>query len=547
MDPHLLDQVRQKTPDINPRVAEGIAYHQLQQAEAYVDKIIRCAAADFPEGLVYHGSRKCSPYEEFKVSTRPYSADSRNTFEIARSDFYLRAYSFSYKDEPLTERYLYLPFVDRGNRIYIRGNEFAIHPVLSDIGYSLGSDKMFIQLTRARFNFERTVHHIVIDGEDETIFVVWAWIHGRARLHYRKKSNSSKIIYSTMAHYIFAKYGFTQAMEMFAGCQVIVGRRDELPREKYPDKDWVLIESVGLCPRPLHPSQYQRPDIRVAIPRNQWNSTAKNLVGGFFYIADHFPHRVEAEYVDEVWVWKVLLAIIVFPEASKSSGEGTLVLDLEDHQTSLDEYLDLVVLEELQRAGVHVETMYELFIFIIEQLSNRVATTNEEVSSIYNRGLTTLRYVLYDITQQINQLMFHFKQPKKKREELDSSKVGKSFNQFFKMDKVSNLSKGEQHPYVNPVSSSSDNLFLAVTCNMVMQDNASGKQGGKKGKVDLTDPAKHLHVSLADVGSYNVLPKSDPTGRSRINPFVHLGPDDTVRQNPNHTELLGQVQRLLRQ
>jgi hypothetical protein len=81
---------------------------------------------------------------------------------------------------------------------------------------------------------------------------------------------------------------------------------------------------------------------------------------------------------------------------------------------------------------------------------------------------------------------------------------------------------------------------------MVMQDNATGKKGSKKSKIDLTDPAKHLHVSLADVGSYNVLPNSDPTGRSRINPFVHLGPDDTVRQNPKYKALLDHVQQLLR-
>jgi hypothetical protein len=89
-------------------------------------------------------------------------------------------------------------------------------------------------------------------------------------------------------------------------------------------------------------------------------------------------------------------------------------------------------------------------------------------------------------------------------------------------------------------------MFFGITSMMVTQDNASAS-GGKKSKINLKDPGKHLHSSIAEVASYNNIPKSDPTGRSRINPCLRLGPNDMVERDPDKKDLLDHVQMLLSQ
>lgn len=539
MDRGLLEGAMAKTPDLNPRILNGIATEQLKGVEQYIDQIFRCAAADFPEGLVYDGYHRCSPSEEFNEITRP--RDNKQSYELARSDFYMVAYRFSYKGEELFPRYLHLPYVERGGLVHVRGKQFAIHPVLADPDFSIGTKSMFIQLTRTRLTFERTTHHFMANADRETTYVVWSWVHSAARAR-NGRAKSNRVIHSTMAHYLFAKFGVTKALSEFAGADVIVGE-DEINHETHPPSDWVICTSAGFKPPAWTGKEYRSSRIRVAVPKSQYTQAAKSLLGGFFYVVDHYPDRLKAEYVDNVWIWKVLLGYIIF---GPGSGEGLMVSEVEDHLVSMDEYIDNIVWEDLKRSGIVCDDIYELFMYVIEVLANNTITTDVGISSIYGKRLITLRYVMFDIVSQINLLMYKLKAAQKKRDVLEQTEIVNLMNKHLRNGRIANISNHAKHPEVTPISTSNDNMFFGITSMMVTQENASAS-GGKKSKINLKDPGKHLHASIAEVASYNNIPKSDPTGRSRINPCLRLGPNDMVERDPDKKALLDHVQSLLSQ
>lgn len=540
VDTLMRDGVRERTPDLNPRIVKGIAYEQMQTVEQFIDHIFRAAAADFPEGLTYDGYRRCTPKEEFEEATR--ARDNRQTLEMARSDFYLLAYQFSYNGVKLFPKYIYLPYVDVGGMLYVRGKRFAISPVLADPAYSLGSSNMFIQLTRARLTFERTTHRIMVDGEQDMAYVVWSWAHGMAKQRHGRKAGASTVVYSTLANYLFAKYGFIEAMRNFTGAEVIVGG-DDINLYNYPREEFVICSSTGIKPRSNKESNYRHTRIRVAIPRAQYTPLVRSLIAGFYYVVDNYPSRIKPEYLLEgdTWVWKTLLGHIIY---GAGTSEGLMVNDVEEHLISLDEYIDFMVKGDLKKAGLAVEDIYEFFIFVIETLGEKTVSTDDSISNMFGKRLITQRYVMFDVVSQINTLLYKLRAAKKKRNKLEESEINNLMNKYLRSNRIAGISNHEKHPEVTPVSTASDNLYIGVTATMLTQDSASGG-GSKKGKINLRDPAKHLHSSMAIVAGYNNMRKSDPTGRSTPNPCMELEPDGTVKEREDSKELLAQVQYLL--
>ena len=75
---------------------------------------------------------------------------------------------------------------------------------------------------------------------------------------------------------------------------------------------------------------------------------------------------------------------------------------------------------------------------------------------------------------------------------------------------------------------------------MILQSNIGA--GGGSSKSVTVDGSKILHASIAEAGQYNHLPKGEPTGRNRINPYVRLGSDWSIVRNPQIAGFLDSIQ-----
>lgn len=533
MDPLLHQLMQREIPHVNPDIGNGLAVKHIPMVEKYIDSVMHSAAKGFPEGLEYLGCERCTPLEEFNYVSK--KKNGRRSVDVARSDIYLMKYHFKFKGVDLPPRYLYLPYVSDGGTMTISGSRYAVSPVLSDKIISPGLSNIFVRLLRDKLTFERQPYAIIIDNINETSQVIWSMIYHKPQS--LKTLKATVKMNCALMHYLLCKYGFTETFKRYGGATPVIGER-EINDTNYPNTDWVICRSTQVKPKGFGKGFYQATEIRVAIRKEEFTPLVKSMITGFFYIVDHFPSRIMPTYVDNTRLWSILLGHILF---SGSINEGTLYTDISKHFKSLDEYIDIIIAVKLKEIGYECNDIYHLFAIIIQNFNEWILDANEKVSSLYGKELSILYHVLYDITSAIFNLNFKLKSASKK--EITDKEIISTMNMVLKTGLIFSITR--QHVNMSTVSYSGDNKFFKITCIMVPQ-TSSNRMTAKKTRASISDPAKRLHVSVAEVGGYSNLPKSDPTGHARINPHLKIDDKGSVLQDPAKIPLLSQVEEMIR-
>jgi len=529
MDKQLRDLMSSLTPPVNPDIVNGLATKHIPHMEEYIDNILRGVSKGFPVGLEYMGCSRCTPDEEYRELTR--KKNTRRSYDVARTDFYMMKYKFRFQGEDLPPRYILLPFVSTAGTIIAAGTRYVISPVLSDKVISVGTSNVFVRLLRDKLTFERVPHNVIINGSRETVQVVWSLVyHVPANLKKLTKTVTAKC---ALTHYLFCKYGFTETFRRFGNCAPVVGGA-EINTNNYPASQWVICESTNIKPKGFGKFFYQPTTIRVAIRNEEFTPTVRSMVGGFFYIVDHFPARLIKEYLDHTRLWTVLMGHILF---SGTISEGKLFDDVSEHFRSLDEYVDAIVSAQLSEIGHDCTDLYQLFSIVISNFNEWLIGSADKVCSMYDKELSILYYISQNIITAIHTLHYRLRTAAKKQ--LTVNSVTKIMNNTLKTGLIFGITR--QNACMTSVSYTGDNKFFKITSILASQSSAN-RQGGKKNRARITDPAKRLHVSVAEVGGYSNMPKSEPTGRHRINPHIHLDAKGMVLKDPEKLSLLTTVQ-----
>lgn len=534
MDIALSELIKADTPQINPHIANGLATVHMDYVEEYIDTVFKAVSKDFPPELKYVGCKRATPLEEYSFITS--KKNNRRTFDIARSDVYLMNYMFTFNGQPLPSRPLFLPFVNDAGFINLGGSRFAISPVLSDKVISLGTNNIFIRLLRDKLTFERIPHNVVIDGKRELVSVVWSLIY-----HKPNSTDKAKPVVKAncaLMHYLFCKYGFTQTFNHYGKCHPIVGT-DDITVENYPEKDWVIVQSSTIKPKGNLELPYQPTNIKMAIKRNEFTSLVKHMVAGFYYVVDHFPQRFIPSYLDNTNLWKVLMGYIVF---AGNIGEGKLLQDISEHFDSLDEYIDAIMVNKLKEIGYPCSNIYDLFNVVITNFSDWLLKAKDNINSMYDKELSILYYVLMSVTSAIVKLHFKLKKAASKKV-LKESDILSNMAAILTPGLIFQITR--QHNGVSTVSYSGDNKFFEIT-SMLVPQKTSGKAGAQNDRAAINDPARRLHISVAEVGAYLAFTKSDPSGRSQINPHVRLDASGGILRDPEKAALLDEVQSMIK-
>jgi hypothetical protein len=544
MDDGLIYRIEEYMPKLNPAIANGFASYQMTEHNVvkYIDSVFRSAAKGFPEGLTYEGCRRCTPLEDFNESSKK-KGNNKRTFDVAVSYTYMMKYLFKYKGEDIT-RFINLPFVGDAGSIVMSGSRFNISPVLSDRVISVGTETVFVRLLRDVLTFQRVPQNINVNGLREQVNVAWAMIYHKSAKD--KRIRPTVKMHSTMVHYLFCKYGLMKTFEMFARCTPVIGG-PEINTNTYPADEWVIIASTQIKPKGCGKGLYEPTNLRVAVHKTDWSRMmVRNLIGGLFYVADHFPGRVRAEYInntDPKWMdntstWISLMGWVIW---GGNQHEGVLRERVEEHLRSLDEYIDNIVLDKFRQIGVQATDLYQFMAVIIENITDMLHKASDKVNSMYDKELSVLYFVLKDITSEIFKLYFKLKAASKK--ELTKKDIDERMNKTISMGRIFSITK--QHPEVTTISSSGDNMALKITGVLVPQSSSS-KQSGRKDRVVIDDPSRFLHVSYAEIGGYSNLPKSDPIGQSRISGWCETDPDGLVLRRPKFYDMLNAYQDQIR-
>lgn len=529
------------TPRVNPAIMEGIAVLYMKKVEEYVDRVARSASKSLPPGVTYLGYERATPEEEFNEVTK--IKNNKRVYDLAKSDIYLVKYKYVFTDQqtgqvmPVPDRFVYLPYVHDAGIFRLGGAHFHITPVLSDKVISPGFDSIFVKLLRDKITFKRCYHSLIIDNVRETTNVIWSPI-------YRKPADNKKVpattkAFTSVAHYLFAKYGFTETFSKYAGFVPTVGE-GEINEQTYPKDQWVICESSQVKPKTYVGDFYEATSIRLAIPRDKWNPVTKALVAGFYYVVDHFPGRLRANCLDTQYIWMILLGHIVF---SGLYGENKLYTSINEHYMSLDDYLDTIIMEKLKENNYHVENFYDLLALILANFNNLVLENEHSSLSMFGKNLEVLYYALYDITAGIFKVNFRLNKLASKKP-LTYRDVVETFNKNMKQGAIFGLASGRI--ISESVSYSGDHKYPKITSKITEQESLPGGARGKSKRLVVGD-GQHVDVSMFEAGSLLYLSKSNPTPTNRINPFVNVDlATGTILPNPKFNEIRERTKNMLK-
>lgn len=543
MDTKMFNLVLNKTPKFNERIAKGYATEAMLHAADYISRIWRSTAESFPENLIYDDYTRCTPEEEANRLVKRLS--NNQIFDLSPTDGYMVKYKLVYRDkERGTENshyaYFRLPFLGQGGKTRIRGSVWTISPVLVDPIFSPTANGLFQSMVKSNENYYRLSYHFIADGVLKTATVVWAKLHHKkekpktGRRDRKTKRGRIPTPHSTLIHYMFSKFGATETFARL-GADVKFGYPGD-----FDDlgEDWIICTSNGIKPTtaakgiPYVPSKVQ-----LAIKSRDLSSSNRILcaLGSFFYIADHYPERLKSEYVDETRQWRILLGLTIFGE--DEAGEGALVDKIERHLLSLDQSLDTVFKSTLEQGGIIVDTIYDLFIHIIETIQQRLIVADP--TTMYGKKLMVLEYVLDDIVHAITHFMFELQRIDKPV--VSEQDVVKAMKRWLKDDAFYRKATFK-HSEINMVATPCDSMVFEHTTKVTQQTSSNSAGYG----TGMSDPSKLLHASIAEVGSYGNQPKSEPTGRSVLNPYLNISKKGEVLRSETFKPLLDEIQGKIR-
>lgn len=540
LDTLLFDTIEEEGPQVNPRILEGLAVEHLrpERVRRYIERIIRCAQESFPIGLEFVGSARCTPIEEYNVVTRnkTFRGTKKRIFDLSRSDVYLQKFMFRYEGRAYEPFYLYLPFVHKGGLMRIRGKLWGVSPVLADKLFSVSPDDIYIPMPRGKVTFERVTTSIKVDGTRVPTKVVHSRLHNKKLLK-GKKPRSDLVTLSgvktPMAAYLAARYGVTEMFKSLLGCsEVIIA--DQHDTGKYPPDRYIVAESSGIKPQTcrVRGGGWFAPKVVFIFKREEFTPLVRDVVAGLFYILEHFPDHTDITSIDTAWLWRLFIGYMLWGE---TPGSGKLVEDINNHLNSLDGYVDFEVRRTMENNGLNCKTIYELFVYVIENMERMIMESSGSVSSMYGKQFMVLKYVLADINNSIFGMLFSLTSSGKKP--LTRDTIEEILRKHFRYDLIFDLTKGKSHGEMSSVSSPTDNMYFKITAVMIPQSETAGR--GKNADSRPADASTMLNASQAEVAGFCVLPKSSPFGRNRINPFLLDDPEtgDIIRR-PEFVELI---------
>lgn len=539
MHPDLVKFIGGSAVPLNMDLAYGLPRIHMRNTLGYVRKVIESAAKGFPPELEFNEIRIADPIEDYYASLkgRPKYRKAKSqakskpsgskTFDVSRTDFFLTFLHFTYIDQitgerkPFDPRPVFLPFLDQGSSLYISDTRWYISPVLADRVISIDTAHIFVRLLQDRLTFSRDYYDVKVNGEPKRMDLVHSRVYHRSKDKDKSPTNPAR---TTMAHYLFCKHGFTGAMQKYAGCTPVVG--EELEKQLSTD-EWNIYSTIGTPPKSMTgrgaaAMNWFSPKIQVAVRKSETNPTSQALVAGLFYVASYFPHQITPEYVDRPEGWIAPLGYMLF---SENNNRGEIEKTVYKHLASLDDYADPIVIASMHSIGIDIENIYDFFAIIAAKFSVWFANGQGKVASMYDKELTTLYFVLFDVIKAIFNLKFELKGSNKKNPTM--ADIEKAMKEHLRPGICYDIAKSDNHGEATTISYSGDNMAFKATATLTPQTNTS-KQGKKSNDRSAgNDPSKYLHPSVAEVAAMTCMNKSDPSGRSRINHYMLL--DETKR------------------
>ena len=513
----MLKEIFHAVSDINPkfneRLVNGLTKEELDKAPQVIDLLWReCVSTSFPENLSYDSRYKeCYPEEIMTILTSPNNKDGK--LEMTRTDFVLVKYMLNFKDpsgkvSQLPPVHIPLPFCDDLSLTTIRNVKHHISNVVCDKVFSRVDKGLFVAFTRDRLTFERTEFAFKLSGAPIKTFITYSNIHAFSKQQKTKAGANPALV-----TYLFAKYGMRETINKFTNVKdedFVIGTHEEI--KEYDTKDWYVATSFKhRLPGYADPLKVGSFDIEIAIKKTAYheNKLMEDFIAGFFYTVEYFTSKVKLEWLNKKSMWVSILAKIIYQDTLTGTRKMSAVLN---HIESLDHYVDQMMLTKLQSIDCYAEDIYELFIYILNNIDELYITIDP--ASMDEKRIATREYVLLDVFKKINNFTYSVCKPSQRP--LDERAVRQKLATNIPRSTTLEV---ERHGEVSVVSFVGDNKMLKYATSMVSQVEATAT--GKSKKI-LTDPANRFHPTIIGICSHLNQTKPNPAGKGKLNPCVQI-------------------------
>lgn len=521
VDTTLLDIMSEQVPKMNEELCNGVAINQVAQCEQYLNDVLRGAAESLPAGLTFTGLSRIDPYEEFIERVRsPTHPHKCRTFELSRSDVYMVRLDFRFQNREMRPRYINLPFIREGAIMYLKDTQYEVSPILGGKIFNIERNSVYMWVDRARVVFSKVNHTCMINDRAVHSEVVYSPLY-----NVREASDGSKLA-STLVHYILAKYGLTGMLKRFHKVAPKIGgvELDELAQ----NGEWFVYSSAMLS---------KGGPIRIAISAKDHTEAVQKKVASVFYIIDHCPEAIQVEDMDQPELWIGLLPRFIFKDVGV---ELIAYAEMVTHLASVEQYMDPVLRSSLHSVGIISEDIYDLFSHMISHFQDMLI--HHDAGSMYGLEMSTVRHLMASIVHSIFTLVFELR--KYSDERITENNITRAMYSNLTKDRIYMITK---HGELSANQTAADCKVFGTTCNLVPQAKAAASGPAKKSKtkIDLTDPNLLLHRSQPEVATYQMMSKSDPTGRAKANCFLTTFKRYIIAQNPELEEYIEHFGRLI--
>ena len=509
MNRQTFDAIIDRSPKYNPKIANNFALEQVKGMVAAIERVWNSAANDLPEGLTFDGVVKGTPEDIFRVMT---TTKEKRSYEMSDNSLFLVKYKLKFDGVELGHKGQFLPYLEEAGTFKLNSVKYLFSPTLSDDTISVCEDALFVQLSsKNKINFNRMQGQYKINGVFTNSTIVYSTIH---RHTYGKGEGGAggPRNKTTVAHYLFGKYGLYTTFQRF-GANVKVGTRADLENTLNKD-EWYICTTSGIAPQQAQSAQYMPSDIAIAVKVTEWTDAVSSMIAGFFYVVDRFPDRIHEDNSDSKRIWKILLGKIIFYRGD--SHDGKKLENIETHYLSLDTYVDNHAVESFKVDLLEINDIYDLFVEIIETMQTRIRTEN--TATMYGKQLMVLRYLLEEITNSINNFVFSFNGRKATGKPIDERFVKKMMYAHLMAFKFLSIKKSTgSKKKISTAPTPSGCPALDLSTKICLQNTPKG----------LNDPSSVLDESIPEVGNYGKQPPYEATGRAGSNAYANI--DDLGR------------------
>ena len=525
--------IQDNSPLFNKEMVEGMAHHRLQYAVKYLDRFIRYGCEGKTQThLKYVGYKELNPKDAMKVV---FSGSGKAKCDIAENDLYLVEFYFQYGDhEELIRQPLYVPYVQKGNIMYLSGGKWLVMPVLADKVVSVGEKIIFINIITAKYSFTRSYHAVRVDGHLSRVSLVNSVLYKNASQRHESTTKAHPIA----LHYLLAREGYEATMQRLLGFVPEVTFDDHTP-------GYVTVGPTGQAPQGYIGAKhaYHPSTLRFRIPEELYSEKVLYVLGNLFYVIDNFVQRVTLESLNSTMSWRVFLGEIIH------SGKYPLAyLDkkITAHFKDLESRFDNLTIDKLRDMDIQATNLLELIEIIFLNFNNWIM--NAEQKTLYGtKSFEVETFVLSCLTSAINRVLLDISKEELHEggAQLPVEKVQQFFKKNLSMRKIFALrAHAKETPtFFTSVDYCGDHYYPKNTAMIMYQE--SDFTNSKKPESATTDKKK-LIASMATVGSILGLSKRNPTPLVRLNPYVRTDPlNGTILPHPQYADIIERTDVLL--